>query len=213
MFRVRNFVAPLLLLGAALPVAAQDFHRATFHLGGGFTQPVQETEDRVKRGFNLLAGGGINVTRNFSLVGEFGYNQLRLSDRTLSQFNVPGGEGRMLSVTIQPTVRFRPESRFDVYLTAGGGWYRRTIEFTEPTTAVVNIFDPWYGVFYPVEVPANTVLGRYTQNKGGINAGGGIEIRISDSDTARIFAEARYHHVYTRPLATNIIPVTFGFRW
>jgi len=57
------------------------------------------------------------------------------------------------------------------------------------------------------------VLGSFTQNKLGWNVGTGFEIRISNSDTARIFAEAKYHYVYTRPLETTIVPVTFGFRW
>jgi len=29
----------------------------------------------------------------------------------------------------------------------------------------------------------------------------------------KAFAEARYHHIFTRNVATDIIPVTFGFRW
>ena len=119
----------------------------------------------------------------------------------------------MTSVTIQPTARFNPGGRVGGYFTAGGGWYRRTIEFTEPTVQIITAFDPFYGAFYPAAVPANTVLGRQTQNKGGWNAGAGLEIRISSSDTARIFAEARYHYVYTRPVETTIVPVTFGFRW
>ena len=29
----------------------------------------------------------------------------------------------------------------------------------------------------------------------------------------RIFAEARYHYLYTTPVRTTILPVTFGFSW
>jgi hypothetical protein len=33
------------------------------------------------------------------------------------------------------------------------------------------------------------------------------------SSKVKLFAEARYHHMYTRPHATTMIPVSFGLRW
>ena len=87
------------------------------------------------------------------------------------------------------------------------------LEFTEPTIATVTLFDPFYGVFFPAAVPANTVLGSFTQNKGGLNIGTGIEAKLREDGQTKFFAETRYHYIYTSPRATKILPVTFGLRW
>jgi len=84
---------------------------------------------------------------------------------------------------------------------------------TEPTIATVTLFDPFIGVFFPAAVPANTVLGSFTQNKGGLNIGAGVEVRVKGDSKTKIFAESRYHYIYTSPRATQILPVTFGLRW
>jgi hypothetical protein len=93
------------------------------------------------------------------------------------------------------------------------GTTRRTIEFTQPTIGTVTAFDPFYGVFFPVAVPANTVLGSFTQNKGGLNISGGIAARIRGDSNAKFLAEARHHYIFTTPQETTVLPVTFGFRW
>ena len=101
----------------------------------------------------------------------------------------------------------------DAYLVGGGGYYRRTVEFTEPTISTITVFDPFYGVFFPAAVPATTVLGSFTQNKGGLNAGLGLSVRVKEDSNAKFYAESRYHYVYTTPVRTTVLPVTFGFRW
>ena len=87
------------------------------------------------------------------------------------------------------------------------------MEFTAPTVATVTAFDPFYGVFFPAAVPANTVLGSFTQNKAGWNVGAGVSVRVKGDSNAKIFAESRYHYVYTTPVRTTVLPVTFGLRW
>jgi hypothetical protein len=109
-------------------------------------------------------------------------------------------------------VRLNPRGRFDMYFLGGGGYYRRTVEFTEPTLAVVTVFDPFYGVFFPAAIPANNVLGSFTQNKGGLNIGGGFTVRLGEDTNVKLFAETRYHYLFTNQ-RTTIVPVTFGFRW
>jgi opacity protein-like surface antigen len=195
------------------PLPAQNTNKFTFHLGGGFTQPVRDASDRFERGFNITAGGGVNFTPRFGLLGEFGYNDLDLTTTALTAAGVPAGSGRIYSFTANPIVRFNPRGRFDAYVIGGGGYYRRTVEFTEPTTAVVTAFDPFYGVFFPAEIPVNRVLGSFTQNKGGLNIGGGVTFALGQDTNTKIFAETRYHHIFTTPIDTNYMPVTFGLRW
>jgi opacity protein-like surface antigen len=202
----------LFLALAAMPAAAQNWSRFSFHAGGGFTKPVRSTENRVDMGFNLGAGAGVYLTKHVGVNVDFGYNELNLSQRVLETAGVPGGSGRLYSVTLNPIIRFNPEGRFDPYITFGGGFYRRTVEFTEPTISVVTGFDPFYG-FFPVAIPANQVLGSFSQNKGGWNGGAGFAVRVFGDSRAKLFAEARFHQVYTSPVRTSLIPVTFGIRW
>jgi len=195
------------------PSAAQSPGKFAFNVGGGFTQPVVHTEDRATTGFNFHAGAGMNFIPQFGVSAEFGYNRMDLSDSVLTAVGVPGGNAHIFSVTLQPTVHFNPKGRFGAYVTGGGGYYRRTIDFTAPTVDTVTLFDPFYGVFYPAAVPATALLASFTQNRAGINIGGGVEARVKADSNAKIYAEAKYHYIYTSPVRTTILPVTFGFRW
>jgi hypothetical protein len=77
----------------------------------------------------------------------------------------------------------------------------------------VTGFDPFFGVFFPAAVPSNTVLGSFTQDKGGWNVGAGVSVRVKADSNAKFYAESRYHYIYTTPVRTSMLPVTFGFRW
>lgn len=197
----------------ALPCAAQNTNRFTFHFGGGFTEPMKTTRDRLDRGFNLGAGAGVNVVPEFGITVDFGLNQMGVNPTTLASVGVPGGATRIYSLTLQPVVRLGARSRFNGYLTGGGGFYRRTVEFTEPSVQVITGFDPFFGAFFPVAVPVNTVLGSFTQDRGGWNAGGGVQFSIHGDSIAKFFAETKYHYIYSSPIRTTMLPVTFGFRW
>lgn len=214
---IRTFLCAATCLAAALAfaesAAAQNTNRLMFKIGGGFTQPVRETDGRLNTGFNLGAGVGVNLAPWLGIMGEFGYNDLNLTNAALSAAGVPGGSARIYSVTANPIVRFNPRGRFDAFLTGGGGFYRRTVEFTEASVGTVTAFDPFYGVFYPVNVPVTNVLGSVSQNKGGLNAGGGVSFRLRGDSNTKLFAEARYHYLFTTPVRTTILPVTFGISW
>ena len=193
--------------------AAQNMDKVAFHIGGGFTQPVVHTDSRTNTGFNITGGVGYKFVPHFDISAEFGYNRMDLSDNVLTLAGVPGGNAHIFSATLQPTVHLNPRGRFGAYATGGGGFYRRTIDFTAPTVDTVTLFDPFYGVFYPAAVPSTQILASFTQNKAGLNIGGGLEFRVKGDSNAKVFAEARYHCIYTTPVRTTILPVTFGFRW
>lgn len=67
-------------------------------------------------------------------------------------------------------------SRFSVNV--GGGWMRRTVEFTRPTLAQVTIFDPCWGYFGPAVIPANQLLGTYRSDGGARDVGGGLDVPL-----------------------------------
>lgn len=174
---------------------------------------MKHTDCCFDRGFNLGAGAGINFTPAFGVIGEVGYNDMGLNAAALNAARAPGGSTRILSVTANPIIRFNPRGRFGAYVVGGGGWYRRTLEFTEPTLIPVTGFDPFFGVFFPAAIPADQVISSSSQNRGGWNVGGGITAGFRGDSTAKVFAETRYHYLYTDPERTTLLPVTFGFRW
>jgi opacity protein-like surface antigen len=186
----------------------------SFSAGGGPTVPAKHSGRRFDTGYNLTAGFGFHPVRRAGVIAEFGFNHLGLTNGTLRNVGVPGGSGRIYSLTLNPIIHLTPSaSRFGVYLIGGGGYYRRTIEFTQPSSAIATAFDPFFGIFFPVEIPTTTVLGSYSQNRTGINGGAGLSFRLNDSSRAVLFAESRYHRIYTSPVRTSLLPVTMGFRW
>ena len=109
-------------------------------------------------------------------------------------------------------MHLNPRGHVDFYLIGGPGIYRRTVEFTQPTVATVTAFDPFFGYFFPVNVPANQVIGSFSTTKFGMNGGGGLSFRVGHGN-AKLFAEARYIKMYTKGTSTSLLPVTFGFRF
>jgi hypothetical protein len=205
--------SPLLLaIGLLQPGnAAAEWGWLAAKAGAGYTQPVGGINARLKGGFNFNGGAGLNLGPYVSVLAEFTHLNNGLSDRFRRQNDIPGGSMRVNAVTISPVLRIAGDRRVSPYITGGFGWYRRTVEITTPTTQLVTFFDPWFG-FYAAEVPVNQILSSYTTNKGGWNAGAGFDVKFGDS-RAKLFAEARYHYVSTRPVATEMLPITVGVRW
>ena len=212
--RVTRVFSLIGLVGAMFSSAgfAQNTSKFAFSAGGGFTEPVKQTDGRFDTGFHFGAGAGYNFHPNFGLMGEFGFNHLGVSSHVLNSVGAPDGSGRIYSLTLNPIVHFNPKGKFDVYAIGGGGYYRRTVEFTQPGVQTVTAFDPFFG-FYPATIGTNVVLGSFSQNKAGLNIGGGVSMRLKGDSNTKFFAEARYHYIYTSPVRTAVLPVTFGLRW
>jgi len=198
------------LCAAGIPAFAQ-FTNFTGFVGGGFTTPVNPIGSRVDTGWNITAGAGYNVNHHFGMMLDFIYTENGINRRFLDQVQAPDGNTKIWGFTLDPIVHVTQEGPVDFYVTGGGGIYHRTVEYTQPVIAQGVFFDPWWG-FYPAAFGTNQVIGSYGQYKGGINGGVGMSFKLGSSKV-RAFAEARYHHIYTRNVGTDIIPVTFGFRW
>ena len=183
----------------------------TANFGVGVANPVHDTGSRLDTGWNFTGGAGMNFTSHLGLAGEFTYNSLGVNQSTLQSLEFPNGEMRLWAFTANPVVRLNHSGRVDCYLIGGGGVYHRVTEFSQPTVAMYTVFDPFFGLSYPVAVPANQVLSSYSTTAGGLNIGGGITIKIGRGN-AKAYVESRYHHMFSDP-ATTILPVTFGIRW
>jgi hypothetical protein len=192
----------------SLPAAAQLF---TANIGGGFTTPVYNTGRRLDNGWNVQAGVGVRPIPYFGVMLDFNYNQMDVNQATLTNLQFPDGQARIWSFTLDPVIHLNPRGPVGVYLIGGGGIYHRTIEFTQPTVATFTGFDPFFGIFYPIAVPANQVLASQSTYKPGVNGGLGFEFGWRHH--LKFYGEARYHNMYTNGRDTTFVPVSFGLRW
>lgn len=195
----------------AVSLNAQEVPRFTASIGGGFTEPLGTTGTNLDTGWNIAGGAGINFNSVLSAKIDVGYNDFGINSATLNAFGVPGGAMHIFSATLDPVIHLNHGGPVDVYLTGGGGWYRRYQEFTAPTTAFGTGFDPFFG-FYSYAVPANQVLASYSVNKPGVD--GGIGVAFGTPYRVKVFAEARYNRIFmSNGYHTDFLPVTFGFKW
>jgi hypothetical protein len=191
----------------------------TGYFGGGWVNPVGELNKYLDDGWNFSFGFGKKFNSNAALMLDFTSNWTDIEDSLLNSYGIPDGDVHLWGVTINPVWEIRPEQTLGGFVTAGGGYYHRTVTFTEPTIAVVPVIDPWWGFsgyyydpFYGYTVaPASAVVGRTNDDALGANIGLGISLR--PSQFIELFLEARYHYVWTEKRPTQIVPITIGMRW
>jgi hypothetical protein len=211
---MKLFASLAILFAITITSSAQSSDRGfTVHGGGGYTPLVGPLSRSLDNGWNVQVGGGYMFSRSFGLVGDYQYNGLGVPQRVLTQLAVPDGNAHVQSLTFGPEIRFAPDSRISPYLIGGVGWYRRTVEFTQPTLTPGVIIDPFFGFFFPTLVPANIVLGSITRDGFGGNAGLGFNFRIREGMRTRLFVEARYHQASHARSDTQMVPFTVGLRW
>ena len=200
------------LVGLALVpwvVTAQEVPRFTFSGGAGFTTPRGVAGENLDYGWNIAAGAGVNFSSHLGVMLDLGYNSMGINSTTLTNLGFGGGNLNVFSATIDPIVHLMPKGPVDVYITGGGGYYRQSQDFTQPTIVSGTGFDPFFG-FYPAVYPANVVVSSYSVNKPGFDIGAGVE--FGNKWGGKFFAEAKYNRIFAGGYYTDYIPVTFGFR-
>jgi hypothetical protein len=208
--RMMTMAGLLVLSLRATPASAQT-ENWNFNVAGGATPATGRTADRLTTGWGLNLGAEREVGNGLDLRGEFDYYHLGVAEQVLSSLQVPNGGARVFALTIGPRWRFPITSRVSGYAIGGAGWYQRTVRFTEPTLAAVDISNPWWGYTGPEIVPAHQLLGSVTTNALGGNVGGGISIPIGQSGV-EAFGEVRYHYANTAGTFTTMMPISFGLR-
>src|SRR5215469_1137683 len=156
-----------LCLSSALAgwMGAQEVPRFSFEAAGGFTQPVGNTGRHLDEGWNIQGGAGYNFSSYVGAMIQVDYNSFGINSSTLQNLGFPGGDVHIFSATLDPIVHLTPHGHFDVYLIGGGGLYHRYQQFTQPSTATVTVFDPFFGGFFPATVPTTEILSHYSINK------------------------------------------------
>ena len=206
-------VTVIAIISFGTHMVAQDtpMHRWTANVGGGYTPFVGDVSRSLDNGWHVTFGAGYNFNPHFSFGGQVMYNGVGVNRRVLAEAAVPDGNAHVWAFTAEPRINFSPGHAFDPYIVGGVGYYRRVVQFTQPTVTSVLIFDPFFGVF-PVQVNANQVLGTFVRDGIGCSAGLGFNIGLGQTN-AKIFAEGRYHYADTGPVPLRMVPVTIGIRW
>lgn len=211
-FFIHRFaIITALALAVANPAVAQgEGHKWSANVGAGFTPLVGSLDKRLDNGWHITFGGGYRVTGRFTIGAQVMYNRLGVSQGVLNELTVPDGNAHLWAFTAEPRLAFAPGHRLSPYLIGGLGYYRRIVQFTQPTIAAVTVFDPFFG-FLPALIPAHQVIGTVTRDGLGENAGFGFEAGMRGG--AKFFAEARFHYADTGRIPTRMIPFTIGVRF
>jgi opacity protein-like surface antigen len=204
-------LALLLLTFANATMAQEESRRWTGNVGVGFSPLVGALDKRLDNGWHISFGGGYRFNAHFSIGGQVMYNGFGVSSGVLRELAVPDGNSHLWAFTAEPRFSFAPRRKVKAYLVGGVGYYRRVVQFTQPSIAAVTIFDPFFG-FIPILIPANQVLGTVIRDGIGGNAGFGFSLPIKETG-ASFFTEARFHYANGGGISTRMIPLTLGIRF
>jgi len=211
--------------------------------GGGLSIPTGDASNVFTKSYSLQVGGGYNFNKKFGILAEFGYdhfglqgsvlraqqdyyNSLNIIDPNtggLADFSGLDANAHILSVTFNPVYNFYQGDTFGAYVTAGGGFYHKAVNFTLPQA---SYYCDYFGFCYPITTNAN--FDTHSANGGGFNAGGGLTFKPSRFGAVKFYAEVRYVHSNAKltpessnpsPISTlnsksdSYVPITFGVRW
>jgi|WetSurMetagenome_2_1015567.scaffolds.fasta_scaffold138507_2 hypothetical protein len=199
-------------------------HKAThdfaLEFGGGFNAPIgNDTSSSsggpfITWGGNFTVGGGLHLNKYLSLLAEYQFIDDKLPGSFIGEVGTDGGNAHIWSFTLAPVVDLFPKRTNSIYVTGGGGFYRKVTNFTEP--GYVEYCDYYCEIY-----SQNQTVYHFSSNQGGVNLGFGITHKVGGpSSKMKLFAEARYLFLDTPSIneptgtgTTGLIPVTFGVRW
>jgi hypothetical protein len=211
-------LAGLLVAYVTIPLGAADLRIFSYHLGGGFSNPVQRTADYAAVSGTISAGVDYNFDRHNSLGLEGMWAGLPHRDFASQVTNAPFGRVNLYSLTAE--YRYKIDrlggSHFGVYAIGGGGWYYKYISVNASYTAAPNtpcqpIFTWWGFACQPNGFINPGGMTYKFESAGGVNGGAGATIRLGES-AWKIYTESRYHHAFST-IPTSLVQVTFGFRY
>jgi Outer membrane protein beta-barrel domain len=198
--------------------------KLTFEAGGGANGPTSDSSSYITWGGNFTVGGGYRFNSHLSGLIEYQFMDDKLPGVIIGEAGATGGDAHIWSFTVAPVVDIFPKRTNDVYVTGGGGFYRKVTNFTDPEAVE-------FCNFFACEIGSqNTVVGHFSSNQGGWNIGAGYTHRmggIYGDGHVKLFAEARYLDILTPAVSsepnglgtttiaadTKLVPVTLGVRF
>jgi hypothetical protein len=192
--------------------------------GGGFNGPSSNSSPYITWGGQFTVGGGHDFSNRLAVLAEFQLIDDKLPGALIAETGASGGHAHIWSLTLDPVVSLFPKATNDIYLTGGGGFYRKVTSFTDPEEA------EYCDYYYCGVETVNQVVGHFSSNQGGWSIGGGYQRRMGGmyhDSRMKLFAEARYLDVMTPAVESNpnglgtttvaagtkVVPVTLGVRW
>jgi len=167
-------------------------------------------------GRNFTGGLGLRFSPRLSLLGEYQFMDDKLPGAFIAAVGTQGGHAHIWSLTLDPVIDLLPKSINSVYVTGGGGFYRKVTSFTVPVEGEVCYY--YCGI-----VVENQTVYDFSSNQGGVNFGAGYTHRLGGTygdGQMKLYAEARYVWIDTPSVnayngtgRTDTIPVTVGVRW
>lgn len=194
------------------------FNGFAFEAGAGANAPIGNDSPFITWGGNITVGGGLHFTNRLALLAEYQFMDNKLPGNFVADLGTQGGDAHIWSLTLAPVIDLFPKATNSVYVTGGGGFYRKVTNFTDPEEVEECYYYCGIGV-------VNQVVGHFSSNQGGASVGLGITHRLGGSygdSRAKLFAEARYLFLdtpefppgFTVPVGTTeLIPVTIGIRY
>jgi hypothetical protein len=173
-----------------------------FEAGGGFNAPESSS---ITYGGNFTVGGGMNFNKHLALLAEYQFIDDKIPGALIAEAQAQGGHAHIWSLTLDPVVDLFPKSNNDLYITGGGGFYRKVTSFTDPEDEEVCYY-------FCEEYEQNVVVGHFSSNQGGWNVGAGYQHRLGGmygDSKMRLFAEFRYLDVLS-PAVTGLSPNGLG---
>jgi hypothetical protein len=195
-------------------------HSWAFEASGGFNAPESNS---VTYGGQFTVGGGLKFNKYLSTLIEYQFLDDKLPGYLIAEAGANGGYAHIWSFTIDPVLDLTPKATNGVYVTGGGGFYRKVTSFTDPE-------ETEYCYYFCEVGTVNAVVGHFSSNQGGFNFGAGFQHRVggmSGDGNLKLFAEARYVDVFTPAVMgsanglgvtsvaanTKVIPVSIGVRF
>ena len=216
--------SPSLAAGAGGQSGSYGYHEhnwsshLTFEGGGGFNAPLGNDHPFITYGGNFTGGVGYRFMKRLSVMTEYQFIDDKLPGSLIADVGAQGGHAHIWSLTMDPVIDLFPDKKNDVYITGGGGFYRKVTSFTDPEEVEECSFFCFTGT-------EEVVVSHFSSNQGGLNLGLGITHTLGSADTGsdgrlKVFAEARYLWLNTPGIGANdglgtteLIPVTIGLRW
>jgi hypothetical protein len=196
----------LFILVAVVPAAAQWRHfghpsaRPTGYFGVGFSTPANPVATRLNEGWNLA--GGIGVTRgSVGIMLDAMFTDFGITHDALVRAGARRGSQKYWALTVDPTFHVNERGPVDFYITGGGGLYTRITKYRASSDLIGQDSDRY------------DLISSDTVYKPGVNGGAGFSYSLGGHSNTKVFAEARYHRMFTRGSGASLVPVTIGIRF
>lgn len=132
-----------------------------FEAGGGANGPAGDSSSSITWGGNFTGGAGYRFSRHLSLLAEYQFIDDKLPGAIISEAGATGGNAHIWSLTLDPVIDLFPAHTNDLYVTGGGGFYRKVTNFTDPEAV------EYCSYFYCEQGYQNEVVGHFSSNQGG----------------------------------------------